>query len=453
MSPWLSDAGWGLQIKMNKFAYFYVAVVILLAGLIVLMHDWSAIYAIPKQHLIGIGALVGLGILSEALAVFISVGGNKSAARSSMAFLPLLTSAIIFPSEAAILTSAVTEVVTETVLARVRAIWKTLFNVAQAVIAIAAGSWVYRSIGGTHGIPFHIDFAAFFGLAVAFFFTNTVIVSAFFAVRNKSPFIAVCRQVIGPGAINIIYGLLASPIALVAALLYDRLYVGGLLLIILPIFLIRYSYLSKIQLQEINRDLLKVLIKTIETRDPYTSGHSLRVSRLARIIAQDLGFSSRRVETIETAALLHDIGKIDSIYAEIIQKRDKLTEEEHRVIKTHAVKGAELLQSLTSFPDDVIRGVRHHHERYDGTGYPDGLAGKDIPIASRVIMLCDSIDAMLSDRPYRSAMSVEKVAEEIQRCAGSQFDPDIVAVVLRRDTLAKAAAQIREESPLELVGA
>src|SRR5690606_36803593 len=290
----------------------------------------------------------------------------------------------------------------------------------------------------------------FLGLTTSFFFMNVLCVSIFFTIRKGTDFFVVFRQVAGRGAINFLYGVLASPIAVFAAFLYDRMYIGGILLIIFPIFLIRYSYLSKIQLQQSNRDLLRVLIKTIETRDPYTSGHSLRVSRLARLIAEEMGCSLKQVEIIETAGLLHDIGKIDSIYAEIIQKRGILTEEEHRVIRTHAVKGAELLQTLTSFPDEVIRGVRHHHERYDGKGYPDGLKGKEIPIASRVIMLCDSIDAMLSDRPYRPAMTIAQVADEIRRCAGTQFDPDIVAVVLREGTLEKAAAQIREESALDL---
>lgn len=438
---------------MNKSAYNYVVLVSIAAGIVVLLHDWSAIPAMSRYDLAGLAALIGLGILSEAMAIYLTVEGVKGAAKSSMAFLPLLTCAVIFPPEAAILAAALIELVTEAALVRIRAAWKAFLNVSQSIIAIGFGAWIYQSLGGTHGTPLQFDFSAFLGLAIAFFTTNMLSVSAFFAVRNGSKFISVVRQVVGPGAINVVYGLLASPISMIAALLYDKLYVGGILLIILPIVLIRYSYLSKIQLQQSNRDLLKVLIKTIETRDPYTSGHSLRVSRLARLIAVDLGFSARRVETIETAALLHDIGKIDSVYAEIIQKRDRLTDEEHRVIKTHAVKGAELLQSLTSFPDDVIRGVRHHHERYDGKGYPDGLMGKEIPITARIIMLCDSIDAMLSHRPYRSAMTVEQVAEEIQRCAGSQFDPDIVEVVLRKGTLAKAAAQIGEESPLDLVGA
>ncbi|HEX7118324.1 MAG TPA: HD-GYP domain-containing protein [Longimicrobiales bacterium] len=439
---------------MNRYAYYYVALVSALATVVVVVHDWSTLIQLPTDHLLGLGALIGLSMFSETMAVHIAVVDSKRAVRSSIGFLPLLTCVIIFPPEAAIATTVITELFSELALARVRAIWKTFINVSQSILAVALGTLMYRALGGNPGIPISVNFVAFFGLAATFFFTSTLIVSAFFAIRKRSNFVSVCRQVVGPSAINILYGLLASPIAIFAAFLYERLYIGGVLLIILPISLVRYSYLSKIQLQQINKDLLKVLIKTIETRDPYTSGHSLRVSRLARIIAEELGHSLKQVEMIETAALLHDIGKIDSIYAEIIQKQDALTEEEHRVIKTHAVKGAELLRSLTSFSDELIRGVRHHHERYDGKGYPDGLKGKEIPIAARIIMLCDAVDAMLSDRPYRSALSVEQVAEEIRRCAGSQFDPDIVSVVLRRGALARAAEQIRDETVAlrELVG-
>src|SRR4029079_14307409 len=139
--------------------------------------------------------------------------------------------------------------------------------------------------------------------------------------------------------------------------------------------------------QQANQDLLKVLVKTIETRDAYTSGHSLRVSHLARIIAEDMGLPRRRVEEVETAGLLHDIGKIDTIYSEIIRKPHELTDDERRVIRTHAVKGAELLESLTSLNAAMIAGVRHHHERFDGTGYPNGLKGEAIPLYARIIMI------------------------------------------------------------------
>src|SRR5690606_10253367 len=149
--------------------------------------------------------------------------------------------------------------------------------------------------------------------------------------------------------------------------------------------LIRYSYLSKVQLEEANRDLLKVLVKAIETRDPYTSGHSLRVATLARAIAEDLELTPKQIERVETAALLHDIGKIDVVYEAVIRKPHSLTSAERDLIKTHATKGADLLESLTSVNREVIAAVRHHHERYDGTGYPAGLRADQVPVAARII--------------------------------------------------------------------
>ena len=404
---------------------------------------WPALMELSRNEHIAIAVLIALIVLSEWLAVDIAIGSERRV-RSSMAFLPLLTCAVLFPPPATLLATAISAFVTQ-ITQKDRPAWKVIGNVSIAIVSTGVALTAYGGVHAAIGTSTSAGLAAFFVLAFAFFITDTAIVSGFYAIRSETAFLPVFRRVIGPGAINIMYGLFASPIALLAVYLYSELYIGGLVLITLPLLLIRYSYVSKIQLQNSNRDLLKVLIKTIETRDPYTSGHSLRVSRLARLIAEDLGLSLKQVEKVETAALLHDIGKIDSIYTEIIQKKAALTEEEHRVIKTHAVKGAELLQSLTSFPEDVIRGVRHHHERYDGTGYPDGLAGKAIPISSRVIMLSDSIDAMLSDRPYRSALSVGEVSDELRRCAGSQFDPDIVEVVLRRRTLDRAAAQVHED--------
>jgi putative nucleotidyltransferase with HDIG domain len=209
-------------------------------------------------------------------------------------------------------------------------------------------------------------------------------------------------------------------------------------IVLLPLLLIRYSYLSKLQLENANQDLLSVLVKAIETRDPYTSGHSMRVATLARMIAEDLSLGRKRIAEVERAALLHDIGKIDLIYASLLRKPYDLSIEERSLIQTHATKGADLLESLSSVSPEVILGVRHHHERYDGTGYPAGLSSHSIPIAARIIMLCDSIDAMLSDRPYRAALSVTRVRAEIVRCSGAQFDPEIVQVILQRNTLERA---------------
>jgi putative nucleotidyltransferase with HDIG domain len=175
------------------------------------------------------------------------------------------------------------------------------------------------------------------------------------------------------------------------------------------------------------------------------------VSQLAKIIAEDLKCQPSQVDDIETAALLHDIGKIDTVYADIISKQSTLTDSERGVIVTHAARGADFLRTLSSFKDHVILSVRHHHERWDGTGYPDRLTEDKIPVAARIIMLCDSIDAMLSDRPYRRALTVEQVRAELLRCAGTQFDPHIVRIILQRNTLERAAKLIgpgRQQAPV-----
>jgi CRISPR-associated endonuclease Cas3-HD len=200
-----------------------------------------------------------------------------------------------------------------------------------------------------------------------------------------------------------------------------------------------------------NNDLLTVLAKTIETRDPYTSGHSSRVAALATVLAQAAGLSLRQIDIVETAARLHDVGKIDPAFASVIGKPFALTAEEHELIKRHSTVGADLLSSLATVKQEVILAVRHHHERYDGLGYPAGLSGQDIPIAARIIMMADSIDAMLSDRPYRNALSVEEVREELLRCSGSQFDPGLVSRVISNDTLeraAKLATEAAREAPI-----
>jgi putative nucleotidyltransferase with HDIG domain len=173
------------------------------------------------------------------------------------------------------------------------------------------------------------------------------------------------------------------------------------------------------------------------------------VSTLAVVIAEEMKLPSREVEDIRTAGLLHDIGKIDPAFAQIIRKPGVLTDEEYEIIRAHAAKGAELLRELTNLPDEIIRGVRNHHERYDGTGYPDKIKGEEIPLSSRIIMMCDSLDAMLSDRPYRKALSQDAVRAELDRCSGTQFDPEIVDAVIRGAVIARAAELVPKLTPEE----
>ncbi len=388
----------------------------------------------------GLLTLTVLGVLAEFLPVQYSVEGRE--ASSSISFIPMFVIGLSFHPTTTVLATALI-IGTASTLGHKLPAWKTIFNVCQVALAVRLGSELYYYLS-TSTLPIlHYDVVALAGLSLTFFITNTVLVSFFYSIDQSTPFLPTLKRIAGPGGSNLYYDLLVSPLALLVSYVYRSSGLSGVLLLVLPLYILRHSYVAMLQLQQANRALLKVLIKAIDTRDPYTSGHSLRVSLLARAIAEDMGVRGRRLDDVETAALLHDIGKVDGIYAELIRKPHALSADEVKVIRTHATKGADFVGGLRTYSDGIVLSIRHHHEKYDGSGYPNGLRGSEIPLAARIIQISDSIDAMLSDRPYRSALSLEQVHTELRRCAGSQFDPGIVDNMLERGSLTRMLPTLR----------
>jgi putative nucleotidyltransferase with HDIG domain len=167
------------------------------------------------------------------------------------------------------------------------------------------------------------------------------------------------------------------------------------------------------------------------------------VSQLAKRIAEELGLNRVAVDRVTNAALLHDIGKIEAVYTDILRKPDVLTLDERAIMESHVTRGVQLLRDLSSVPEEVVTIVRHHHEREDGGGYPDGLLGDEIPLGSKIIVLCDAVDAMLSDRPYRAALPLTAVIEQLHKHAGQQFDHRVVRAATKSAILAEYADSMR----------
>lgn len=186
---------------------------------------------------------------------------------------------------------------------------------------------------------------------------------------------------------------------------------------------------SRLALERSFRETLEALARALEARDVYTEGHSRRTAAYAAAVADAMGLPADERSAIERAGLLHDLGKI-GVRDAVLLKEGSLTPEEEGQMRLHPELGGRILAGI-SFLRDASALARHHHERFDGKGYPDGLAGEAIPLGARILAVADALDAMTTDRPYRRALSGDEAVARLRQGAGSQFDPDVVAALER----------------------
>jgi putative nucleotidyltransferase with HDIG domain/PAS domain S-box-containing protein len=183
------------------------------------------------------------------------------------------------------------------------------------------------------------------------------------------------------------------------------------------------------ELKGIYNSLIVAFANVIDTKSHWTKGHSERVTQYALLISREMKLKEDDISTLKTAGLLHDIGKIGT-YDEILDKPGRLTDAEFEMVKKHPIKGVEIISPIKGL-ELILPIVRSHHEKVDGSGYPDGLKADDIPLLAKILCIADSFDAMTSDRPYRPAPGLDYAISEIRRCSGKHFDPQIVGVFLR----------------------
>src|SRR3954454_2103950 len=367
----------------------------------------------------------------------------RIAAKGSTSFIIHMAAALLFGGWWAALVAAVSTFAGEVI--RANPPIKVVFNVSQRILTVSVASLVYQGLGGQFP-PAYLasggvfasdavqrDLAVFFAFAAIYFVVNASAVNTAIVLSSERSF----REVWNLNTRGVLaYDIAASVIAILIAILYasvDR-WIGfgsiGLIGIVIPVIAVRHVYGLYHQLEDSGQELLQVMVKAIEARDPYTSGHSVRVSEMSRALAVELGLPARMIEEVETAALLHDVGKIHEEFAPLLRKEGRLTDEETALMQTHSVKSADLVGIISKFHGFIQDSVRHHHERWDGLGYPEGVAGKQIPLGARIILIADPIDAMTTDRPYRKRLALEVVIAELQKCKGTQFDPQLIDVVV-----------------------
>lgn len=336
------------------------------------------------------------------------------------------------------------------------AFYKTVFNWAADVLAgsaFVAAAEIFELHLDLSSLPLLLLPVAAFSLL--FFVIETGLVALALTLSRKGrTLIATWREMFQWLASNYI---VLGVMGLFLAASYEVLGFMGVVVFVLPVALIQlaqWQYLDRTEknvlelrrmnaelsaanreiesatgsMRQLNEDLFLTLSHVIDARDPYVLGHANQVAEYAVAIASVMGLPPEQITAVRQAGLLHDIGKI-AIADRILHKPDQLTREEYEYIKTHAAIGATMLENSYSLRH-LAPFVRHHHERWDGTGYPDRLSGATIPLESRILAVSDAVEAMASDRPYNRARSLSQILEEIKGCSGSQFDPAVVDALI-----------------------
>lgn len=375
--------------------------------------------------------LAALGIGCESAGRRVLAGGSGPVAAGS--FLPiLLTATFLLPPAAAALVA-----VGGSLAGRVeqppyaaRRIWRA----AQLALTCAAASWVHAALGGPAalgggGAAPDLSRALLPACAasIAFSLVLTALDGVILAAAERRPVHHAARtllpRALGPHLVHALAGLMM-------AVLWRSPY-GPLsaLLVLLPMYLSCWVFAQYHREGVAHRATIRALVHAVDIKDAYTRGHSERVGRASVLIARELGMDESRVEGLRFAGILHDVGKL-GVPTRVLRKDGPLTPEERRIMELHPEYGHEIVRGI-GFLDEARDAILHHHERLDGSGYPYGLSGSRIPEFARVVAVADAFDAMTSTRSYRRARPVAAALAELERCAGSQFDPRMVRALDR----------------------
>ncbi|MGC8488194.1 MAG: HD-GYP domain-containing protein, partial [Clostridia bacterium] len=300
------------------------------------------------------------------------------------------------------------------------------FNRAQFALIAWMAAWLFRDLGGS---VMHLTLASMslplIIAGVAAFFANMFLVVLAFHFRLGRPVLEIWRVHFKWMTFNF---WAMVPISYLMAAVYHQGGVWPEFIFLMPLGLSRWIFSLFVVVRQFYQNTVNILMTALDAKDPYTRGHSMRVGRFAGMLAREMGLAEDMVEEVQRAAALHDVGKL-GIPDAILNKPGQLTPHEMLVIQRHPLLGGAILSQIEGigYSRDW---VLHHHERWDGQGYPHSLAGEQIPLAARITAVVDAYDAMTTDRPYRQALPHQQALLEIQAAAGTQLDPQVVDAFL-----------------------
>ena len=406
-------------MRLSWAARAYIAVVVVSASA-VLMAALTSGSSIPIGHTI---LLASLFLLAEAFPVALPRG-----AAYSVSFVVTLAAMITHGPAVAVIAAGAGAFNLRGIRRHPAPIASRIFNGANFMICTGMAALAYRASGGPIG-PELLTSPIAGGLLPVLvatgvnFVANTAIVAVmlYFATPQSrfrnSPW-AIWRSEFTsllPGYFSFAF------LGLLLAVLYMEVHAAAVLFVLVPLLVARRAFAAAVRAQLAYESTVESLVTAIEAKDRYTRDHAGRVARLTDIVAHEHGVRGEQLRTFRLAALMHDVGKL-GVPTAVLAKPGKLTADEYDAMKNHPVRGHEIVAEIDLL-QDALAGIRHHHERMDGSGYPDGLSGDQIPLVARIIMVCDAFDSMTSTRAYRKPMTMSEALSELRRCAASQFDP------------------------------
>ena len=329
---------------------------------------------------------------------------------------------VVFGPVIAAMISTVSTLATSLATRRRAATHKILFNVCLFIVTILSAGFVFRLVGGRATPNISELVLPMVACGITYFGVNTFGVSIIVALSQNVGAWRIWQRTYLWTTITHLVGFV--PLGAIIVVIFLHIGIPGVGLFLVPLMLARYSFKLYTDMRQVHFDTVRALTSAIDASDPYTRGHSERVTHYSVAIARAMRLSERRIQAIEYAGFLHDMGKI-GVGHDILTKPGSLTDDEWRVMREHPAIGARIVSDL-----DFLKGARevvlYHHERYDGKGYPEGLAGDRIPLEARIAKVADAFDAMMSNRPYRASLGLAKAVDELVRGKGTEFDPSIV---------------------------